>query len=107
MSEYQYYEFQAIDRPLTEKETDELRQYSTRAHITPTSFINHYEWGSFKGNPDQWMEKYFDVFFYFSNWGARELKLRFPSTLLGPSIVGQYCNGESASVRAKNGKVIL
>jgi len=107
MSEYQYYEFQAIDRPLTEQETDELRQYSTRAHITPTSFINHYQWGSFKGNPDQWMEKYFDVFFYFANWGTRELKLRFPSTLLVPAIVGQYCNGRSASARAKNGKVVL
>jgi len=28
MSEYQYYEFQAIDRPLTAKETDVLRSYS-------------------------------------------------------------------------------
>lgn len=34
MSEYQYYEFQAIDRPLTEKETSELRSYSTGARIT-------------------------------------------------------------------------
>ena len=40
MSEYQYYEFQAIDRPLTEKEMRELRSYSTRARITPTSFVN-------------------------------------------------------------------
>ncbi len=39
MSEYQYYEFQAVDRPLTEKEMGELRSYSTRARITPTSFI--------------------------------------------------------------------
>jgi hypothetical protein len=34
MSEYQYYEFQAIDRPLAAEETDELRSYSTRARIT-------------------------------------------------------------------------
>ncbi len=40
MSEYQYYEFQAIDRPLTVKEMTELRSYSTRARITATSFIN-------------------------------------------------------------------
>lgn len=40
MSEYQHYEFQAIDRPLTEKEIAELRWYSTRARITPTSFVN-------------------------------------------------------------------
>ena len=58
MSEYQYYEFQAIDRPLTEKEMRELRSYSTRARITPTSFVNDYSWGSFKGNKDAWMEKY-------------------------------------------------
>ena len=31
MSEYQYYEFQAIDRPLGAKEMSELRAYSTRA----------------------------------------------------------------------------
>jgi hypothetical protein len=34
MSEYQYYEFQALDRPLTEREMRELRGYSTRAAIT-------------------------------------------------------------------------
>ncbi len=39
MSEYQYYEFQAIDRPLTEQEMRELRAYSTRANITPTRFV--------------------------------------------------------------------
>jgi hypothetical protein len=50
MSEYQYYEFQAIDRPLTAKEMDELRSYSTRARITPTSFVNDYSWGDFKGD---------------------------------------------------------
>jgi len=31
MSEFQYYEFQAIDRPLTRPEMAELRKYSTRA----------------------------------------------------------------------------
>ena len=34
MSEYQYYESQAINRPLTEEQRQELRSYSTRAHIT-------------------------------------------------------------------------
>jgi hypothetical protein len=38
MSEYQYYEFQAIDRPLTGKQMDELRSF------TPTSFVNDYSW---------------------------------------------------------------
>ena len=34
MSEYQYYEFQAIDRPLTDDEQKTLRRYSGRARIT-------------------------------------------------------------------------
>ena len=74
MSEYQYYEFQAIDRPLTEKQMEELRSYSTRATITRTSFVNDYSWGSFKGDEDAWMEKYFDAFLYVANWGTRVLK---------------------------------
>jgi hypothetical protein len=44
MSEYQYYEFAAIDRPLTRDEQAELRAISTRALITPASFVNTYQW---------------------------------------------------------------
>jgi hypothetical protein len=107
MSEYQYYEFQAIDRPLTGKEMSELRSYSTRARITPTSFVNDYAWGSLKGNEDAWMEKYFDAFLYLANWGTHVLKLRLPSRLLDPAVAKGYCGGDSAFVREKEGKVIL
>ena len=107
MSEYQYYEFQAIDRPLTAKEQDELRSYSTRARITATSLINDYSWGSFKGNPDLWMEKYFDAFLYFANWGTRILKLRLPSSLLSVEDVQTYCYTDLASATEKDGKIIL
>ena len=107
MSEYQYYEFQAIDRPLSEKEIRELRSYSTRARITPTSFVNDYSWGDFKGNEDAWMEKYFDAFLYLANWGTHVLKLRLPSRLLDLKTALLYCSGEQASAREKNGKVIL
>jgi hypothetical protein len=40
MSEYQYYEFVAIDKPLTREEMAELRSRSSRATITATSFVN-------------------------------------------------------------------
>jgi FtsZ-interacting cell division protein YlmF len=107
MSEYQYYEFQAIDRPLTEKEMGELRAYSTRARITPTSFFNDYSWGNFKGDEDTWMEKYFDAFLYVTNWGTRVLKLRLPSHLLDLETARFYCPVDQAFAREKNGKVIL
>jgi hypothetical protein len=45
VSEYQYYEFAAVERPLTTGEQGELRSLSSRADITATSFVNTYEWG--------------------------------------------------------------
>ena len=51
MSEYQYYEFRAIDRPLSDRQMRELRAISTRAAISRTSFSNHYEYGDLKANP--------------------------------------------------------
>jgi hypothetical protein len=38
MSEYQYYEFLAVDRPLTITEQAEIREFSASAGITTTSF---------------------------------------------------------------------
>jgi hypothetical protein len=107
MSEYQYYEFQAIDRPLTAEDMRELRAYSTRARITPTSFTNDYAWGSFKGDENAWMEKYFDAFLYLANWGTHVLKLRLPARLLDPALAAAYCGGGSAFVRQKADKVVL
>jgi hypothetical protein len=46
VSEYQYYEFLAIDRPLDEDERAEVRSLSTRARITATSFVNEYHWAT-------------------------------------------------------------
>ena len=34
MSEYQYYEFLAVDRPLDERQQAEVRALSTRARVT-------------------------------------------------------------------------
>ena len=107
MSEYQYYEFQAVDRPLTDKEMRRLRLYSTRARITPTRFVNHYEWGNFKGDEDAWMETYFDAFLYLANWGTRVLQMRFPSKWLPLTTARPYCPGGAASVRARTGRVIV
>ncbi len=78
MSEYQYYEFQAVDRPLTAGEQQELRALSTRARITATSFVNSYEWGDFKGSPSRLVERMFDLHLYLSNWGSRRFFLRLP-----------------------------
>lgn len=107
MSEYQYYEFLAVDRRLDERQMEELRAYSSRARITPTSFTNEYSYGSFKGNADVWMEKYFDAHLYLANWGTHELQIRVPSSLLRMETVDRYCSGDRASAREKSGYLIF
>ncbi|MDB4960511.1 MAG: hypothetical protein JWP01_510 [Myxococcales bacterium] len=107
MSEYQYYEFQAIDRALTTKEIAILRSCSTRATITPTSFVNHYEYGSFKGDEDEWMDRYFDAFMYTANWGTNVLKLRLPAEQLPLSEVQAYAADNVLDARKKRGNVIV
>lgn len=107
MSEYQYYEFQAIDRRLTAEEQATLRRSSTRAKITATSFVNEYDWGSFKGDVDGWMDRYFDAFLHFAHWGTRVTKLRLPSKLLDEKTARAYCVGDRASVRKAGEHVIL
>jgi hypothetical protein len=82
MSEYQYYEFQAIDRPLTKADRQALRDLSIRGRITATSFTNSYEWGDFKGDPAKLMERWFDLHLYLANWGSRRLMMRFPTRLI-------------------------
>jgi predicted nucleic acid-binding Zn-ribbon protein len=99
MSEYQYYEFRAVDRPLTKQEMGKLRAISTRAQITATSFVNTYEWGDFKGNPDALMEKCFDAFVYVANWGTRQFMLRVPRWALKEIELSAYCAGDSASAQ--------
>jgi hypothetical protein len=78
MSEYQYYEFAAIDQPLTGMEMSKLRAVSSRAVITPNGFTNHYHWGSLKADTIDWMRSYFDAFVYSADWCSCELALRLP-----------------------------
>ncbi|MHA6618546.1 hypothetical protein [Pseudonocardia sp. DLS-67] len=97
----------AIDRPLDERQLDEVRTLSTRAHITPTSFVNTYEWGNFRGNPRVLMERYYDAFLYLANWGSRWLSLRVPSLLLDLPTAQRYCVGDGASARVSGEHVVI
>jgi len=93
MSEYQYYEFVAVDRPLTSKQQDELRAVSTRGRISSSSFVNDYQWGDLKADPRVWMERYFDAHLYLANWGTHRIALRLPRAALDPATATRYCVG--------------
>lgn len=107
MSEYQYYEFQAIDKPLSNKDREALRDISSRAQITSTNFVNEYNYGNFKGNPLKLVEKYFDAFLYVTNWGTHQIMLRIPKRLINLNLASQYCIGDSWTIYEKGDHLIF
>lgn len=104
MSEYQYYEFLALDKPLTDKQRAELRKLSSRAEITATRFVNEYNYGDSRGSPEKLMDRYFDAFLYLANWGTRRLMFRFPRALLDFSSWASSRRPADADIRAGRGR---
>lgn len=107
MSEYQYYEFLAIDRPLSDADQRWLRSLSTRADITSTSFVNTYHWGDFKGDPIKLMERCFDTFVYVSNFGYDRFMLRVPTDAIDLDTAKQYCTERSLSIIKKRSCTLI
>jgi hypothetical protein len=108
VSEYQYYEFQAIDRPLSDADRKALRALSTRAKITAASFTNSYEWGDFKGDPAKLMEHWFDLHLYLANWGSRRLMMRLPKQMVDLGRLDRFIGEvDWVKVRAADENLIL
>lgn len=108
MSEHQYYEFVAIDHPLTEADQEALRALSSRAEITATRFINTYNWGDFRGNPLKLMEKWFDLHLYLANWGSRRLMMRLPQRLVDRQAIAPFISElDDVELHASGGNLIL
>ncbi|MCK9894422.1 hypothetical protein [Frankia sp. AgB32] len=107
MSEYQYYEFLAVDRPLDAQALAAVRALSTRARITATSFVNEYHRGDFRGDPDELVDRYYDAHLYLANWGTRRILLRLPRSLLGLEAVERYCVDNHVTVRTAGQYLVL
>ena len=108
MSEYQYYEFLAVDQPLGKEDIAALRSLSTRARITATSFTNHYNWGDFKGDPRRLMDRWFDLHLYFANWMSRQIMIRLPKRLINRDKLDTFLRGvSSVEIRTSGENVII
>lgn len=81
MSEYQYVEFQAVDRPLNDKQLEFAQRQSSRAEVSRRSLTCEYHYRSFNGNVDGLLRQGFDVFLSYANFGPREIRLRLPEGL--------------------------
>jgi hypothetical protein len=107
MSEYQYYEFQALDHPLTLKQQEALQALSSRAHITPNRANFLYNYGDFRGDPEAVLAKYFDAMFYIANWGTWQIMFRFPKALVERSWFKPYEVEDAIAVSTTNHHLIL
>jgi hypothetical protein len=107
VSEYQCYEFVALDRALTAKQIAELRAISSRARISPTRFWNEYQWGDLKADPAKLMERFFDAHLYFANWGTHRLMLRMPKARVDLKALKSYFVGGHAASLVRTGEHVL
>lgn len=104
MSEYQYYEFAAVDQPLSKQQQAELRALSSRATITASGFRNEYHWGDLQGDPADWMRRYFDAQVYSASWATCSFMLRLPKSVLDQSAIACYAaGGDSAFIARRAG----
>ncbi|MCH7231075.1 hypothetical protein L0U85_09450 [Glycomyces sp. L485] len=107
MSTYQYYEFLAVDRPLTAEEQAEVRKTSTRAKISATGFVNEYHYGDFSGDPRRLLSRYYDAHLYFANWGSRQVMVKLPSRLVDMKLCEQYFADPGCSISRGKGTVVF
>ena len=90
MSEYQYYEFQSLDRPLSASAQAEMESLSSRVYLTATSASFVYNYSDLPGNPYNILAKHFDVMLYIANWGSRRLMFRFPADAIPTAVRESY-----------------
>lgn len=107
MSEYQYYEFQAIDRTLTEEERTEIGSWSSRTTPSSTQAIFTYSYGQFPKSAKKVVEKFFDAMLYLSNWGTKQLIFRLPRTIVDEKLLTPYCFSDMVSISVTEGYAIL
>ena len=107
MSEYQYYEFLAVDCPLSKERIQAVGRFSTRAEITSTRFVNEYNWGDFRGDVQVFLAKYFDLHVYVANWGTRCFAFRVPTGLVDVESAEAYSEGNGLVIRPTKEAVVF
>ena len=107
MSEYQYYEWQTVDRLLTEAEQEAVGNLSSHIEVSSSRAVVTYSYGDFKHDPRQVLARFFDAHLYMANWGSRRLMFRFPSGLLSREAIEPYCVQDRITFKTVNGFDIL
>lgn len=93
MSEYQYYKFERLDGYLDAKARQALRSISSRAEISATSFQVYYTYSDLKAEPSELILKYFDIGFYYADWGSIDAYIKLPAGTLPEALLGFSSDG--------------
>lgn len=93
MSEYQYYKFERLDGYLDAKARQALRSISSRAEISATSFQVYYTYSDLKAEPFELVLKYFDIGFYYADWGSIDAYIKLPVGTLPDALLGFSSDG--------------
>lgn len=107
MSEYQYYEFCRINRPLSSEARQVMQSLSSRAQVTTHGAVYVYNYGDFRGNPKQLLLNYFDVFFYISNFGTVQLMFHYPKGQVDSDHLKKYAIEDSIACEVVKSSVLL
>jgi hypothetical protein len=91
MSEYQYYEFCQLGKPLSQEARKEMSSLSSRAQVGTHGASYVYNFGDFRGNPKKLLLKYFDVFLYISNFGILRLIFKYSTEAVNLTALKLYC----------------
>ncbi|GAA5132911.1 hypothetical protein [Thalassotalea piscium] len=93
MSEHQYYKFERLDGYLDAKARQALRAISSRAEISATSFQVYYTYSDLKAEPSELMLQYFDIGFYYADWGSIDVYIKLPAGTLPDALLGFSSDG--------------
>jgi hypothetical protein len=107
MSEYQFYEFQAIDRPLTAEDQSYIHSLSSRVKLAGGNARFNYSYGDFRGKVEDVLDRCFDMMVYIANFGVRQLLIRLPKAIVDPKTFAPYCAEDGISVTTTKKSVIL
>lgn len=107
MSEYQFYEFQAVDRVLKHDALEMMSKISSRSTVTASAAIFEYNYKNFPADEEKILAEHYDAYLYLSAWGGRRLMFRFPAAAVDFEGMRKYAAGDLVELKRVGEYVIL
>lgn len=107
MSEFQYYEFISIDKPLSKEEQNKMSAFSKRGKVTSRSAKYTYSYSSLEGKEEELVFQHFDAFLYWANWGERKIFFRFPKDLIDKKAIIPFTFSNCIEIKSNATHILL